>query len=35
MNQNGFLKPKIKTGFDFKIRSVSVQLIIYEYSSSV
>ena len=25
LNQNGFLKPKIKTGFDF-IRSVSVQL---------
>ena len=25
MNQNGFLKPKIKTGFDL-IRSVSVQL---------
>ena len=27
MNQNGFLKPKIKTGFDL-IRSVSVRLTL-------
>ena len=33
MNQKGFLKAKIKTGFDF-IWSVSVWLT-YEYSSSI
>ena len=35
MNQNGFPKPKIKTGFDL-IRSVfgSVKLMNIEYSSS-